>query len=270
MISSKLITAISVAAAVAGLGMPATAFAEKDVFSAKYLNKYCIVAQGQIANTDLAPQNVIYTDLGTPGSPFPPPGIPATGFIGSDALPYDGMESLPHTTTQYVGFGTDGGGNHYSQTVMCKMKSWDALNFYYPDSASAGSNCANVSEKMAKDVVKQVENDNPGVTAPTIVYDNWVAYTGQQWTDSSPAPTAYISTVDGLLHLVGKELYVPRTNPIPFIGPEKKGVDYCQTVGPDYLGAVILGAVQAPTCDSPPAYSPNPFDPIPSWNCQNP
>jgi len=259
---------ISAAAAVAlvSIGLSAPAHAKKDVFSAKYLNNYCGLAQSQIANTDLDPAIVIYEELGSAGGP-PGSGIPATGFIGSDALPFDGAEFLPHTVTQYVGYSSD---ESYAQTVMCKMKSWDALNTYYPDSSAAGSTCADVNQKISKDVIKQVEVDNPGIVAPVIVYDNWVSYTGQQWTDDAPAPTAYISTADGLLHVVGKELYVARTNPVPFIPPTKKGVDYCQTIAPDYLGEIIIENVQAPVCDAPPAYSPNPFAPIPTWNCQNP
>ena len=76
--------------------------ARGQLYSTAAVNRFCEGAQGSIANTALVPDNILYDELGTPGSPFPPPGIPATGFIGSDALPYDGAEDLPLTTTQYV------------------------------------------------------------------------------------------------------------------------------------------------------------------------
>lgn len=58
---------------------------------------------------------ILFDDLGMAGSPFPPPGTPSTGIIGSDALPYDGAEDLPLTTTQFVGFGFYADGKDYPQ-----------------------------------------------------------------------------------------------------------------------------------------------------------
>lgn len=285
------VTAIVVIAA-GSLTVPTTSHAGTGakVFSSKFLNKYCRKAQKKIAKTKLKAENVLFEDLGTPGIPFPPPGVPATGFIGSDALPYDGAEELPLTTTQYVGFGTDNWGDEYAQVVMCKMKSAEALDFYFPGEATSGNDCSNVNRKIVRKVIKALDNDDDsdsgdgdwgdsdsdhdgGITVPDIIYDNWLTYTGQQWTDSSPAPVAFYSSADGHLHIVGKELFVARTNPSPFVGPEKKGVDYCQTIAPEYVKKILLGDVTPPTCDPFPEYSPPvggpPQGPLP-WNCQNP
>lgn len=272
----------------AGLATPAAyASGGGNVFSNKFLNMYCQTAQKTIAQTPLKSTNVVYEDLGSPGIPFPPPGVPATAFIGSDALPYDGAENLPLTTTQYVGFGELPNGKDYAQAVMCKMKSAEALDFYYPGSATPGNNCAAVSEDVAGRVIAALSDEDDsdsdsddgagddsddGFTVPVIVHENWATYTGAQWTNSSPAPVAYVSTADGLLHLVGKELFVARADPSPFVGKPKKGVHYCQTIAPKYLKKLLQGKVQAPTCDPPPQYSPpmgQPQAPLP-WNCQNP
>jgi hypothetical protein len=40
------------------------------------------------------------------------------------------------------------------------MKSWDALNFYYPGSAASSSNCAVVNAKIGVLVVASLSNQN--------------------------------------------------------------------------------------------------------------
>ncbi len=156
---------------------------------------------------------------------------------------------------------------------MCKMKSWDALDSYYPGSTSAGANCAVVNAQTGAKVMASLTKPNQEPLAvENVVYDNWLTYTGQQWTDSSPAPVAYLSNSDGKLHIVGKELYVARNNPSPFVGAEKKGVNYCQAIAPEYLRKLLLGKITAPKCDAPPVYqqpSGQPEPPKP-WNCANP
>lgn len=183
-------------------------------------------------------------------------------------------EELPLTTQQFVGYGLDDKGKDYPQTVMCKMKSWDALDFYYPGAASAGADCATVNADTGAAVIESLTNNNQEPQLITeIVYDNWVTFTGQQWTDSAPAPSAYISNADGKLHAVGKQLYVERTNPSPFVPANKKGMDNCQVIAPEYLREVIVGNIQAPTCDAPPVYSPPIFGPPEApkpWACANP
>lgn len=296
MIGKKLTVAAIVAALVigAGLTLPSAAFAGSGakVFSSKFLNKYCRKAQKKIAQTDLKAENVLYEDLGSPGIPWPPPGIPATGFIGSDALPYEGEDpQSPLTTTQYVGYGTDSDGDDYPQAVMCKMKSWDAIQFFYgPEAAAPGNNCADINRKIVNKVIRALngdddsdsgdndwaDSDDDGIIIPEIVYDNWETYTGAQWTDSSPAPVAFQSTADGLLHIVGKRLYVPNDTEPMFVGPEKVGVDYCQTIAPAYVRELLLGRVEAPVCDPFPLYQPPflwPPGPPPGpqpWDCANP
>lgn len=268
-----------IAGGVAAIGLSAPGLSEAGnarghLYSTAAVNRFCKGAQRIIATTELEATNVIWDDLGVAGIPFPPPGTPSTGFIGSDALPYDGAEDLPLTTQQFVGYGLDDKGKDYPQTVMCKMKSWDALDFYYPGAASAGADCATVNANTGAAVIESLTNDNQEPQVITeIVYDNWVTFTGQQWTDSSPAPSAYISNADGKLHVVGKQLYVERTNPSPFVPANKKGVDYCQVIAPEYLREVIVGNIQAPTCDAPPVYNPPIFGPPEApkpWACANP
>jgi hypothetical protein len=240
------------------------------LYSTSAVNRFCRGAQQIIANTDLESTNVLYDDLGTPGVPFPVP-IPATGFIGSDALPYDGAEDLPLTSTQYIGFGYNLEGKDYPQTIMCKMKSWDALDFYNPGSAAPGANCSDIN----RDSYQAVKDSLVNMEIPVInevIFDDWITYTGQQWTSQAPAVTAYTSTVDGMVHIVAKPLYVARLNFTPFIPPQKKGVHYCQIIAPEYLREVITGGVTTPTCDAPPTYLPpaGPPSPPPLWDCQNP
>jgi hypothetical protein len=241
------------------------------LYSTAAVYRFCTSAQQIIANTNMKSENIVWGDLGTPGSPFPPPGEPATGFIGSDALPYDGAEDEPLTTQQYVGYGMDERGERYPQTMMCKMKSWDALDFYYPDSASEGADCSAINQDTATKVINSLAGKEKQVVQG-LVFDEWVAHTGQQWTNESPAVTAYTSTVDGKVHIVGKALYVNRLNTLPFIPASKKGVHYCQVIAPEYLKEVITGDVEAPTCDAPPVYSPpvGPPSPPPIWGCSNP
>jgi hypothetical protein len=241
------------------------------LYSTAAVNRFCKGAQGIIANTLLEPDNILFDDIGVAGSPFPPPGTPSTGFIGSDATPYDGAEDLPLTTTQFVGYGFDDRGSDYPQTIMCKMKSWDALEFYFPGSAAAGSSCSTINADTYSAVLNSlVRKEVPVVTE--IVFDEWVSYTGQQWTTQAPAVSAYTSSADGKVHVVGKALYVERTNPSPFVGASKKGVHYCQIIAPEYLREVIVGNITAPACDAPPTYLPpaGPPSPTPLWDCENP
>lgn len=237
-----------------------SAFAGKargHLYSTAAVNRFCSEAQQVIATTDLKATVIIYEDL--------------AGFVASDATPYRTMLDLPLTNPQHIVFGVDGNGDEYVQGVLCKMKSADGLNDAYPGLGAVKTDCNAVNQANYTAVVNSLTNDNQEPEVITDVeFDNWTAFTGQQWTNDAPAPFAYTSTVDGKLHLVGKELWVNVNNPIPFIGPEKKGVDYCQVPAPEYIRELITGAIAAPVCDAPPAHSPNPFDPIPTWNCQNP
>lgn len=248
--------------------------ARGQLYSTAAVNRFCKGAQGIIANTILQPDNILFDDLGMAGIPFPPPGTPATGFIGSDAAPWDGNEGAPLSTTQYVGFGFYPNGSDYPQTIMCKMKSWDAIEFYYgPGAAADGASCSDINADTYARVLNSLTNPNQEPEVITeVAFDEWVSFTGQQWTSEAPATTAYTSTVDGKVHIVGKPLYVARTNPSPFVGPEKKGVHYCQIIAPEYLREIIIGNIVAPTCDAPPAYAPpaGPPAPPPLWDCENP
>ena len=236
----------------------------KDMYSQAALDEFCTGAQSIVARTPLISENVISQELGTAGSPFPPPGTASTGFIGTDAAPYDEGEDLPLTTHQYVEYGVGG----WPKTVMCKMKSWDALNFYYPGQASKGSDCAAVNRATVGTVaIAMLLRDQQSVYQD-VQFDTWSTYTGQQWTHGGPAPTAYLDT-GGKLHLVAKELIVERTNPITFISSPKKGVHYCHLATPRYVKRVLAGKEAVPTCEAPPVLAPPAGPPTtpPDWHC---
>lgn len=227
------------------------------LYSTAAVNRFCSESQRVIATTDLKATVVLYETV--------------EGFVDSDATPYTGAEDLPLSNPGHIVFGVDNYGNEYVQGQLCKMKSADGLNAAYPGLGAVKTDCSAVNQSNYAAVVNSLTNPNQEPEVITDVeFDTWIAYTGQQWTNDAPAPFAYTSTVDGKLHLVGKELYVNVANPIPFIGPEKKGVDYCQVPAPEYIRELITGEIAAPLCDAPPAYSPNPFLPIPTWDCQNP
>lgn len=232
------------------------------VFSAGFLKRYCRKAQRKLAKASLNSVNTVFDDIGN--------------FTLSSPAPYDGdamTTSLPLGTSQFVGFGNDANGEEYAQTVMCKTKSAEAINFYYPDAhAKEGRGCNVLSKWIVRRVTRALEY-SAGITVPPIVYEDFTTYTGPQWVDSSPAPSAYISSVDGKLHIIGKGIFVERLNPSPFIGADKKGVQSCQSIAPAYLLKILQGDVTPPTCDAPPVYSPPTAGPpqgaLP-WNCVNP
>lgn len=266
MIARKFLTTGVTAALAVACGFSSAAYAANSVFSDKFLNKYCQRAQDIIAATDLSAENIRFTDVNQ--------------FVSSDALPYDDENDepldLPLTTTQYVTEATAG----YAQTVWCKMKSYDSLNDYYPGSVDldplpappffAGKpTCSDVNRKMVEKSIKQLRKDVPDLNVPEIVYEDIQTFGGPQWTSNvdneppppfpppSASPSAYISSNDGLLHIVGKELFVTRF--VPFfinIPNSKKGVDYCQGIAPEYVREILTGNVVPPTCGPPPVYIP--------------
>ena len=106
-LSGPILSACSILVVLAASGAPEPAFAGNargKLYSTAAVNRFCKEAQLIIANTTLAANNVVWDELGTSVPP------PATGFIGSDATPYDGATDLPLSTTQYVGYGTDSSG----------------------------------------------------------------------------------------------------------------------------------------------------------------
>jgi hypothetical protein len=277
MLAVVLCTSVNVSFA----GKSGNGKARGQLYSTAAVNKFCTGAQEIIANTRMQSENIVWGDLGSVGGP-PGGAIPATGFIGSDALPYDiysgplivGRVDEPLTTQQFVGFGSEATGNFYPQTIMCKMKSEEVLDIYYPDSSvdDEPSSCSEINEDSYARVLQSLTNKEVEVVTE-VVFDEWVANSGEQWTSQSPSATAYTSTVDGRVHIVGKTLYVPRELP-PFIPipASKKGVHYCQVIAPEFLRQVITGDIVAPNCDAPPVY-PSPFGPplpTPIWDCANP
>jgi hypothetical protein len=235
----------------------------KDLYSQNALDQFCAGAQYIIARTPLRAENNISEELGTAGNPWL--GTLSTGFIAEVATPYDGAEDLPLTTQQFVAYSEDS-----PTTAMCKMKSWDALNAYYPGRASEGSDCSSVNQATVGTVAISMLMSGQYSVYSGIQFDTWVTYTGQQWTDGGPAPAAYISAVDGKLHFVGKELYVERANPSPYVPASKKGVHYCHLASPEYVKDVLSGQVEVPVCDAPPVYTAPVFGPPQApiaWHC---
>ena len=236
------------------------------LYSTNALNLFCQQAQQIVATTTLEAQVEIYDEL--------------EDFISSDATPYredDGAleEPLPHVVTSFQV--TSQQENEYVQGILCKLKSADGLNDAYPGLGAIQSDCSAVNEAILDAVYDSLTAKEQGDAEETtsiitnIVFDTWLAYSGLQWTDGTPnTPFAYTTNNGQTLHLVAKELYVSVNNPFPFIGNEKKGVDYCQLPSALHILKLITGQVIAPECDPPPEYNPlNPFD-LPSWDCENP
>lgn len=203
------------------------------------VKNYCgKTAQRAIAQTRLKAKTIAYKDL--------------AGFVSAFATPYDGNETLRLSAPQ---FSTD-------EVVLCKVKSFDALNFYFGEGTAAGGTCSSVNRAVAK---KYKRRKRTAFDYDDIVFEDWDTLSGPQWTAELPSVTAYVGEDDGLLHLVGKQIYVERTNESPFVDSTRKGVVNCQSISPKYLRKIMKGKVTPPTCGPPPVYS-APFDLTP-WNC---
>lgn len=230
----------------------------QQIYSAPWVNRFCADAQRNLATTDLKASVTIYESI--------------DDFIGSDAMPWRGAEDLPLTNSQLIKYGVRQDGSHYVQGFMCKGKSADGLIDAYPGLTAVRTNCAAVNQGNYLAVLYSLMSDRnaPPIIINEVEFDYWRTFSGEQWTKESPVAFAYTSTTDGKLHFVGKELYVPVDIVIDFIGPEKKGVHYCQGPSPEYIRDLLTGRIAAPVCDAPPRYSFDPFKPIPDWDCRNP
>ena len=244
------------------------------------LDNYCTMAQKVIARTKLTSTNAVFEDLGMEGIPSIPNGPPpsaATGFIASFATPYglegEPSDDFPLTTTQHVGYGFTTEGEEYAQTVMCKMKNADALNYHFPleRPKARQKDCSLINSTVLRQLRALLRGSKRGFVDKNVVFDDWSTFAGNQWTDSSPAPSAYMDSTDGTLHIVAKSLYVDRLDASPFVGPDKKGIQYCQTIAPAYLFKLLTGEVTPPTCDAPPLYEiPQGIPVVLPWDCANP
>ena len=273
---SSLLTTIS---SLLVLAVSKTSFAMRldDMIDDDYLDQFCTLAQQVIASTKLTSTNTVFDELGVAGVPFPVP-TPSTEFIASISTPYgpvgDVGYDLPLTTTQHVGYGIDPGGEEeYAQTIMCKMKDANALQYHFPQERPRPryQDCSLISIVMLRLLRPLLGAHNRH--ANNIVFDDWITYAGNQWTAESPAPTAYLDNTDeNRLHIVAKSLLVDRTDPSPFVTDERKGIQYCQVVAPAYLYKILTQTVTPPTCDPPPQYEfPSSGPPqVLSWDCANP
>ena len=203
-------------------------------------------------------------------------------LASSVATPHDGgAQDEPLTTRQYVGMATDTSRTPsfaYEQTITCKMKNAQAINRYFPDAGFVAVNhdCAYVARSFVAAALKNYTFDNASSSLiENASYTVWDTYAGTQWSDSSPAPVAYINPSDGRLFIVSKQIAVDIAEWSPFVGPDKKGVIYCQFIAPGYAEKIARGHVLPPTCTPPPKYEP-PFLPIfppqrpQVWQCANP
>jgi len=186
-----------------------------------------------------------------------------------------------------------------AHTVLCKMKSADALEKYYSShlpilgsssrSSSSDSSkseptndlfsCNTINKNIIATVIEELKEDDPSFSVPfdKIVYKEWKTYIGSQWTSNSPSVTAYISnesaTGEGegemvVLNMVAKGLhdYVTVHNwwmPIRHI----VGVQYCQTITYEYALSILIEEVVPPVCtSSPPTYK-HMFSKEKKWDC---
>ena len=244
----KIILTVLSTALVMVSGTASAGLARGHLYSTAAVNRICKEAQQVIANTTLASNNVVWDDFGVAGSPFPPV-TPSTGFIGSDATPYLGAETLPLTTQQFVTYATYADGSEYPKIVSCKMKRYDALNrIYGPGTAVAGSTCKTIVEGTTLLVIASLTNKETRQvvfdTDDEVVNDpDSNAFTGATWTNLALYIPANVDGA-GVLHLRGRKLDVPENFPAPFLGPAKKGVTYCHLPAPEYIRALVTGEVQ--------------------------
>jgi len=219
---------------------------------------FCAGAQMLVATIDVAPEVVLYDDI-----------VP---YRSSDATPWRGAEDLPFTVPQYTVYGDD----QKALGFLCKLKSADGLNDADPNFAATNTNCSFVSAAVFEAVLENLTDDDDEDEPDSdeeefrddVCFETETVYSGPQYTQNLPnVPFAYVSTVDDKLHFLARELYVSVDNPVPFVGPNNKGVNYCNLASPAYMTALLLGKASAPVCDPPPPFSPDPFDPIPSWDC---
>lgn len=224
---------------------------------------YCAEAQKVIANAPNVDARINhYEDLGN--------------FIDSDAEPYGRNQSNSTLeVSQFVGLSSSSTLSLSSEpqespaaattTVLCKMKSADALDKYFGIGTSITGEdnpCSAINKQIVKSVIKKMQQKNENGkeehdwelsrTFQSIIYDDWITKTGSQWSGNSPAVTAY-QDADSVLHLVGKSLYVSVKNRW-FPLRSKVGVHYCQTITAEYVKALLLNQVDAPFCGSPPSY----------------
>lgn len=154
---------------------------------------------------------------------------------------------------QFVGAATIGGTN---ETVLCQMIQ-DRV-------ASTRKNCADISKKVVRDVIKGTPMLKSGkrLLHYEIVYENLSAYSKMQWIDPmEPYRTAFIDNDSGKLHIVSKE----------FIASSKssclKELHYCQTIEPQYLRNVLFGNIVPPTCRRPSTYNKRGLPISNNWRC---
>jgi len=212
---------------------------------------FCAVAQLLVATIDVAPAVVLYDNI--------------SAYQASDATPWQGRADLPFTVPQYTVYDDDA----EALGFLCKLKSADGLNDADPSFGAQNTNCSFVNVAVFEAVLDNLTAAEwDAVVDDDVRFDTQDAYAGSQYVHDLPnVPFAYVGAGDRALHFLTRELYVSVSNPVPFLGPNKKGVNYCNLASPSYMKALLLGNATAPVCDPPPPFSQNPFAPNPSWNC---
>jgi hypothetical protein len=132
------------------------------------------------------------------------------------------------------------------------MKNAGSLNNYY----GAGTAVATVAcSAINQDTITRVfasltayERRYLRFNESQIVLDpDEVEATGPDWlfplTEGLPPTVAYIGN-DGLLHLKAKTISVGQGSLSAILTPDKKGVNYCHFIAPEYLRSLVTGAVQ--------------------------
>ena len=222
-----------------------------DLYSEEALNTFCARAQNIIAKTKVNAQVALHEAR--------------QEFHASYPTPYQGAKDLPLVVPQLFTYDKDiRTGKVYPQGVMCKLKSYDALNDAYPDLRASKGTCSDINLVMFDAVLKGIGDSEP-VQVSEVAFDTWPAYSILQW--KTPTAFAYRDPTDwDTLRLVAKEMEVPFSIPYPQT-PEKKGVQYCQLPTPEYIRKLVLGENRAPVCERYPDNPPNYPYKSPPWLC---
>ncbi len=236
----------------AAVWLPVTVGAQTNpqLYSVQAIDNMCTEAQKIISNTSLEAYAIRHNNLDS--------------FLFSSSAPYEGPnlsayngketpgDTLPLTVQQFNYFNMNPRtGWVYPETVSCKMKDAEAIQFHFgPTAAGAQSTCRAINEQTFADVFASLTSWQ----RRTLVYDeNDIVFdddvpkpSGPQWANplASPfAPKTIYFGGDGLVHVQSIASIVARTNPTNLAGPDKKGSYYCHLPTPEHILAVLRGQV---------------------------
>jgi hypothetical protein len=148
-------------------------------------------------------------------------------------------------------------GWRYPRSSSCKLKDAESLKYHYgAEGAGEQGTCRQWNEQLLARVLASVpeeKRESLVFDEDTIIFDDDVTdFAGPIWveslgTDYGPN-TIYLDGEDGKLHIRSAASVVARNNPLPFLGPDKKGTFYCHLPTAEHILAIIFGDV-APCSD---------------------